>query len=661
MSDVAIVTDRRGEGGSPPPPQSYQLWRRVRWIGYILLGLQLVGYLVWSVILYEHFSLTWDFAGYNQAWYLVAHGNLDLFSTVFDFRYWQSDAEFIPYVLAPLYWIFHTGMVLQWAQDLSVAGAELVAFTWLCDLARRHCRERDSAWLAGFGLLLFLVNPWLWSVVSFDVHEEPLAIFFAAFLAWDLSRGKRRTWVWVIPVMLGGAPTTTYVLGIGLGGILAGRRTRRMGAAVAGAAIAYLLILALVHGNGTSAGAIHKYLAEANGHPFRVLGVLWDGRIDVIANLAPGGLLGIGAPLILPLALGIIVPDTLLGPLFAEPLFQNVPLYVFLPVGTVAVLSWLHRRYRRTAFVLAGVLAAQAIGWAVIWGPQISVQWLRISSPEAATLASVQVRIPASAEVVASQGVFGRFAGRTYAYPLYGLGVDIPLQPDTWFVIAPTSGIETFTPATSMTLIGELAGPLHARLVTHANGVWAFQLTPLPGMTTLPVPGRSSPLPAWAGAGAASLPVLDGTASDWHMAATGTEGYVSDGMEWPESPGRYRAEVTLSVSAAASGAPVNVEVWDDNTSTLLARRAVPQTNGIQQIVMPVAVPAGPNATVYSGWGPFRADFFPPPTGQRIEVRVWSPGRAAVNVYSAELTAASGSAIQPLAAVRSDPSHRGLYR
>jgi hypothetical protein len=241
--------------------------------------------------------------------------------------------------------------------------------------------------------------------------------------------------------------------------------------------------------------------------------------------------------------------------------------------------------------------------------------------------------------------VLGRFSGRTYAYPLFGMGNGVPLRPDTWFVIVPAAGIETLTPATSMALIGELAGPLHARLVTHANGVWAFQLTPPPGLTTVAIPGDSSPLPAWAGAGAASLPVLDGTASDWHMAATGREGYVADGIEWLEAPGQYRVEVTLSATAA-SGAPVNVEVWDDNGYTLLARQTVPRTSGIQQIVMPITAPAGPNASVFGGWGPFRAVFEPPPPGQRIEVRVWSPGEAAVNVYSAELTTASGSAVSP---------------
>jgi hypothetical protein len=646
MSDIAITTtDHRGEGTEPPtPPQGYQLWRRVRLVGYVLLGLQLVGYLVWSAVLYQHFSVTWDFSVTNQAWYLVAHGNLDPFSTALAKQYWRNDAEFIPYILAPLYWIFRTGMTLQWAQDLSLAGAELVAFTWLCDLARRHCGERDAAWLSGFGLLLFLVNPWLWSAISFDVHNEMLAIFFAAFLAWDLSRGKRRAWLWVVLVLLGGLPTTTYVIGIGLGGVLASRRTRRMGAAITATGIAYLLVLALVHGEEGGSQALHPYISELSGHPLRLIELFWNMRTDIIANLAPSGLVGVGVPLILPLVLAVLVPNTIFGYLFAEPIFQNVPLYVFVPVGTVAVIAWLCQRHRRVAFALASVVVAQAFGWAAVWGPQIPPQWLRISNTEAATLADVQARIPGSAEVVASQGIIGRLSGRTYAYTIFGAGEVVPLRPDTWFVITPASGIETVAPGTSMALIGELAGPLRARLVTHANGVWAFRLAPPPGITAVTIPSGSSPLPAWAGAGVAGRPVLDGAVGDWHMGATGAKGYVADGIEWLENPGRYHVEVTLSAGASASGAPVNVEVWDNNTSTLLARRAIQSSDEIQEVVLPITAPAARNQTVFSGWGPFRAQFVPPPAGQRIEVRVWSPGRAAVNVYSAELTTASGYAI-----------------
>jgi hypothetical protein len=46
------------------------------------------------------------------------------------------------------------------------------------------------------------------------------------------------------------------------------------------------------------------------------------------------------------------------------------------------------------------------------------------------------------------------------------------------------------------------------------------------------------------------------------------------------------------------------------------------------------------ASAYSGWGPFRTEPIAPPAGQRLEVRVWSPGGA--DVYSADLTAVPGS-------------------
>jgi Predicted membrane protein (DUF2079) len=638
MSGVATALSGLRDG-SVPPDKTYRLLGRVRRFGYGLLCLELAGYLAWSVFQYQRFSLTGDYSQYAQAWFLVAHGNLDPLGTINGFpHFWQQDAEFIPYLLAPLYWVFHSGLLLQWMQDLSVVGAEIVAFAWLCDLARRRCAERDAAWLAGLGLLLLAANPWIWWTLSFDVHEEPLVMIFVALMAWDMSRGKRRALVWAVPVLLGGAPTTTYVLGIGLGGVLAGRQTRKLGAALAVAALTYSAFLTAVHGNSANSFVL-GYLKIASDNPFKPVEALWNLRADIIANLAPAGLLGIGAPLIAPLALGVVVPNTLTGLQFGEPLFQSVAVYLLLPVGTVGALAWLLRRHRRTALALAGLIAAQAVGWAAIWGPRTPGEWVRVSSATASTLASVQASIPAAAEVVASGGVIGRFSTRAQAYLVFYPGQKVPLSSGTWFVITPTSGIETVTTATSMALIGEAAGPLNGKLVTHANGVWAFRVTPPPGISSIDVPGATAPLPAWAAAGAAGRPVLDGPESTWHMAATGAEGYVADGIQWQIYPGEYRVDVTLSASA-----PVSVELWDDTTNQIVTRRTIAPTDGVQPVDLPLTVPTAPDASDFSGWGPFHANFVKPLAGQRIEVRVWSPGGAAVNVYSGDLTTASGAPV-----------------
>jgi hypothetical protein len=93
----------------------------------------------------------------------------------------------------------------------------------------------------------------------------------------------------------------------------------------------------------------------------------------------------------------------------------------------------------------------------------------------------------------------------------------------------------------------------------------------------------------------------------------------------------------------SSAGPVSVEVWNDTGSILLARQNIPSTNGIQTITVPVDVTAGNPATVYGGWGPFRAVFGGPPGGAALEVRVWTPGGGKVNVYSARLSPATAPA------------------
>jgi hypothetical protein len=205
---------------------------------------------------------------------------------------------------------------------------------------------------------------------------------------------------------------------------------------------------------------------------------------------------------------------------------------------------------------------------------------------------------------------------------------------ETWFIIVPTAGIEGLSIASAMAFIGELAGPLGATLVTQANGVWAFRWPTPAGTTSVSIPGGSTPLNAWVSAGAAGQPVLSGPVSDWHAAATGAEGYVVDQLEWLVPTGRYTAEVTLATSG-----PVSVEVWNETGDVLLTRRTVVASGGPLQVTLPVDARTAYHARVFSGFWPFRADSILPPAGQRLEVRVWSPGHTSVNVYNAELNPA----------------------
>ena len=621
---------------------------RVRRVGYAVLAVQLGCICAWSAVLYHRYALTFDFAVYHQPWYLIAHGDLDPYSSVSKLPFWRNDAEFALWPLAAVYWVWPHDVVLLWAQDAGVVAAEALAFGWLCDLAGRWRTGRDAALLAGTGLILLAASPWIWWAVSFDYHEECLAIPFAVLLARDLATGRRRMWLWLVPILAAGAPAATYVVGVGLGGVVAGRRRARLaGALLAGSGIAYSALIVVLHadagaplarhygylvagaaGSQLTAGGLVKGLAR---HPLSLVRALWAKRVDVLANLVPAGLLGLGYLRLLPLMLVVLLANTLSsGARFAEPLFQALPVYVLLPVGSVAVLAWLAARHRRTALVLAGLLVVQALGWAAVWGPRTPLQWLRVSRPAAATLAAVQARIPAAAEVIASQGVVGRFSGRAQVHELAHTGSTPITSPDVWFVITPSAGVELEPVASALALIGKLAGPLHATLVAHGHGVWAFRWHPPSGAATLRIPDGSAGLPAWAAPGTARA-VLAGPPSSWHAASSGAAGYVADGLAWQEPVGRYQAAVTLSASG-----PVNVEVWNDNGGVLLARRTIPATSGTQTETMPVVAPVSYQVRSYSGWGPFRAEFVPPPPGQRLEIRVWAPRGTAVSVYQARL-------------------------
>jgi len=660
----AVASAERVPTESRTSPALTRPLRRVRQVGYALLGLQLAGFLVWSFFQSSRFALTWDFSIDGQAWFLIAHGNLGPVPTAIGYPLWQAHCEFVLWPLALLYWVWPHNVTLLWVQDICVVGAEMVAFTWLCEIVHRARPARGAAMLAGTGLVLLLLNPWTWWSVAWDFHTETVGVLLAALLARALVNGRRRAWAWAAMLLTCGDVAGTYLAGIGAGGVLAGRGSRSRGAAMALLGVSATLVITLIHGNrGSDIQAGYAYLAgtAATGgpltlpgliggiatHPFLLLRTLWARRLEVWANLAPTAVVGAAFSWVLPLSAIVLLASTLMGEKsiagFSGPGFQNIPLYIFTAAGAVAALCWLAKRHSRLALLLAGLACAQAVGWAVIWGTRTPGQWLQVPGSTATALARVAARIPGSAGVIASQGIMGSFDERAFFKGLFGPGKISVRGSSIWFVITPLAGIETQHTASAMALIGELAGPWHARLAMDRDGVWAFQWRPPPGTREITVPGDSRSLPAWAAPltpGEAGRPVLTGASATWHMSATGRRGYVADGMAWQEQPGLYQARVSLSTTG-----PVNVEVWNDTRHMLLARKAVPATTGAEPVVLPVDASAAYRAAPYyaeEGWGPFQAVFPPPPPGERLEVRVWSPGGGKVNVYHAELARGSSS-------------------
>jgi hypothetical protein len=646
-------------------------------VAWGLLFLQLLVLVAWSAELYSRWSLTWDFAIRYQGWWGIANGNLDPFASVVNRYFWQDHFELINWPLAPLSNLWPGGLWPLLIQDVMVFGGEAGALLLVTDAARRPSwPQRFPGWVAVLLVtLLLVVNPWIYDSVSFDFHFQSVgAACFAMLACREMVRGNTR-WlaVWVVLCLACGDIAGTYLAAVGLGGVLLGRGCRRRGAVLVALGTAWFVgVTAIGGGEGSKLGTHYAYLlpaSERHGaqvgaaaivkaileHPGSALARIWRHRTDLWAYAGSVGGLGLLTPLsVLPLLVlfqgGASQGSSLIG----TP-YEQFGAVLFVAPLSVLALGWLAVRLHRdrfvarfvrrigrwgasrvVPFVLASLMAANALVWAAVWLPRVPSEWLRVTSSSASTLDLAAARIPQGAEVVASQGVMGRLAGRKWCYEIAGGASSFPLKARaTYFVIAPYQGIELASIQSQLGMIWYLAGPLHARLVLHGNGVWLFELQRRPG-TVVRFP--SSPTePAWAAESETGTPVTTGAPAGWRMALSAARpGYLVDGTGWNLLPGRYEMTVTMSSSVTTT-----VQVWDSSADRLLAQDLLPATNGVRAVQSTVLVTAVGARRTYAGWGMFSFEGPRSVAADEVEVRIWTEGTGDVSVYSVEVQRAGG--------------------
>ena len=647
--------------------------RAVRW-AWAAFGVQLVALLSWSTLLYSRWGMTWDYGIRFQGWWGIAHGNLDPYSTLTHYFFWQDHFELINWPLAPISLVWPGGLWPLVIQDVMIVGGELGALYLVVDAVRRPgWTPRLPGWIAvGLVTVLLVANPWIYQSQSFDFHYQSVgAACFAMLACREMIRGRMRLLIlWVVLCLACGDIAGTYLVAVGVGGMLAGRSSRRRGAALVGIGIAWFVgVSVLGGGRGSGLAGHYGYLAPrstpaasakvgagalvagALAHPTAVLAHLWQARLNIWAYASSSGGIGLFSPLAVLPALILFEGGAGSGGGLRSIAYESFGAVLFLAPLSVLTLAWIARRlHHGTAasrlrwrgvrwlrsswvpIVIAGILACNTLAWAIVWLPQVPAQWLLTSSSTASALNQAARMIPPDAEVIASQGVVGRFCGRTYCYSIVGPAT-FPLRTtDTYIVITPFSGIELNSVHSALSMIGALAGPLHATLLLGRDGVWLFRLHADPGqhavsLVTLPT------VPAWAAQSATGRPLLSGPPQQWAMTLTGTQpGYLVYGASWNLPPGRYQETVTL-----ATAITTDVEVWDASTDTLLSRRLVPASDGNIAVQATVTITSRGAFVPYGGWGPFRFQPEAPTTSNdRIELRVWTPGSGAVRVYSLEI-------------------------
>jgi hypothetical protein len=658
-----------------PPSGSRRALRTIQIVAYVTFTLEFLVFAWWSWVLYNRFSLTNDWAGNDQAWYLIAHGHLDPFVSAWGERYLSDHAALIVWLLAPLYWIWPHGVTLLWAQDLAVVVGQVVAFTWICEVAADFPKQHPPAMAgkvsalaakapnagpvgaAALGLVLLVANPWIFNGISFDVHTAVFGASFAILTAYDLAHHNRRFWLWALLVITAGDVATTYLVGIVISALLAGKAWRRDGLLLGTAGLA---AFGLVQFSGLTSGDELSFFVQIARprsatsaaqttpgfgtllksmllHPYRYLAALGSHWLSMIGLLWPSGGIGVfcawgfGVPLV------VVIENCLVsGVVLTDNTFQSIVLYLFVALGTVMVITQLGRWRRMVAAVLGMVVFASALGWAIVWFPRIPHTWLRVSPSAAATLRAAVNEIPPSDQVVIEQGTVGAFAERSNLTLLTGSSSSVNSH-HVWFIIAPQQGIQVAPINESLSYLRQLVDVLHAKLVLHSGGVWVFEWTRTPGVQIVTFPTSCSQALGWALPTQIGTPLIKGPPNGWGMESSLAAGYVIDGDYARLPEGTYDAAVNLT-----SNGPVSIQVWGADRGTLVAQRQIPSATGPGVVDVPFRTPSAIASPSTSGVGPFRIVPIAPPPHDRIEVRVFSPGGSRVLVTSIAINTESSS-------------------
>lgn len=472
------------------------------WIG-VVLAVQGTILVVSTVRVYRSDNLSLDFAIFNQAWYLMAHGHLDPYSTLYGSNYLHQHGEVIMWLIAPLYWLNRNqGLTLLILQALAIVGAIAVAVSWLLAYARRRALSAPVTGLCvGVLLTLCLLHPWIYAVPFEDFHFEAIAVFFAMAAGRDLYVGHRvRGAMWVGLALLTGDVAASYVVAVGLALAVAAPGARRRGLVMGGAGVLWVAFLAGIGANtsspvygyaylagrpriGTGPGGLFDIVKGTLLHPSRPVHQLRVAGGAIGHNIVPSGILGILDPLMVIPVVAVLLTNGLNSqPVFIGASFQNLAIYIFAPLGTALLCARLASgRSWRTAAV--AVVAAVSVGSALAFDlPKLhDGAEIRDAMPaEAQTqLAQVLALTAPSAEVVSTYGVVGRFSSRRWVFTLIDPGASIPVRASQIeFVLAPSLGVNQFPKVFDKATQTFVTAHLQARQIYAGSLVRAYLWRP---------------------------------------------------------------------------------------------------------------------------------------------------------------------------------------
>jgi hypothetical protein len=394
-------------------------------------------------------NVSYDFSIFNQPYYLIAHGHLNPFDSVFGTSYLRSHFELIMWILAPTWWITRSGEMLLYIQDAALAGGGFAVARWGCLLASASLASKDTAGLPErvlrvvvlpvTGLCVLMRSQDVSDSMREDFHFQAVSTFFLLMAATELSMRRRRGFVWVGAALLCGDVAGTYLAGLGLSVLLALNGRRLWGILLIGIGAVWVLAMSHFHFNyGTPEGGF-AYLAGVTDplvkvslltiaanivlHPTRPWRMLYSRRHRMWHHLAGTGSIGVLHPWAIGICGVVLASNNLALPdAFGVLEFQSVPVYFFSVAGLVFTLDltigWAFRvprpALRAVVVGVACLLSIAIVGRSVLWRT-LDVRFpsrYHIDAVAAGEINRIAPRIGSGDAVISAFGVAGRFSGR---------------------------------------------------------------------------------------------------------------------------------------------------------------------------------------------------------------------------------------------------------
>lgn len=463
---------------------------------YVGFALQAVAMSIGAEHELRDFILTHDFAGYWQAvWWMGARHRAFPSDTVFGWPFLANAGEWVMWPIGFVgYTVWPHPSLLLAVQAAALLGAEILAWQWIADESRGWAPAARFLFL-GIAMINLAANPWILKSDFTDFHSECILALATVGAAWALSRQR---WLalgaWVVFALSCGTVGALAV--IGLAGSAALLRRWRAMAGCGAAGLVTLMLLSQLHlDQGSLMAQSYHYLlgssvrqvtpwAVISGlvhHPERAARALWGHGSHLLENwigsvgLGWGNLSALGPIFILTLVNNLVQPN--LGTHFGAPGFQSVMLYPLMTVGAMTfLLRWGRSKepWRRRGMVaaLTLMLSVNMSLFAWTW-PHL---WLPPRTSVGQRLTEIVRRVPVTEEVIASQGIVGRFAGRPWVYSIMQRQ-RFPVHTETTVVLlTPSYSYHVLSTQQQDAEVVDLQRDPQARLVSHQDGVWWFEV-----------------------------------------------------------------------------------------------------------------------------------------------------------------------------------------